>query len=279
MQVGRRPSKAKAKVRKRRLPAGARERAPIVVERLKLEYGEAHTELDFGSPWQLLVSVILSAQTTDVNVNSVTPALFARYPTVADLAAAEQARRRTDHSQDGVLPVQGARGSRDEPGPGAASRRRGAIADGGSGAAPRGGTQDRQRGARCRVRCAGICCGHARDAAHAKAPAHVRNRPGEDRGRRVQHRPAERMDRSEPSSHPARSTHLHREQATLPRVCARRHLSVGGTRSLEAPGRPATSSGEGSLNSGGMLWGRIVSQSIHGEVATPPQPRTMLASQ
>ncbi len=80
----------KGKVRKRRLPAGARERAPIVVERLKLEYPDAHTELEFGNAWQLLVSVILSAQTTDVNVNSVTPALFARYPTVAELAAAEE---------------------------------------------------------------------------------------------------------------------------------------------------------------------------------------------
>jgi endonuclease-3 len=78
-------------VRKRRLPAGARERAPIVVERLALEYGDAHTELDFGTPWQLLVSVILSAQTTDVNVNAVTPALFARYPTVGALAAADEA--------------------------------------------------------------------------------------------------------------------------------------------------------------------------------------------
>jgi endonuclease III len=82
-------AKGKSPVR-RRLPAGARERAPIVVERLKIEYGEARTELEFGNPWQLLVSVILSAQTTDVNVNSVTPALFARYPTVADLAAAEE---------------------------------------------------------------------------------------------------------------------------------------------------------------------------------------------
>jgi endonuclease-3 len=83
-------SGAKPKARKRRLPAGARERAPIVVARLKLEYGDARTELEFGDPWQLLVSVILSAQTTDVNVNSVTPALFARYPTVADLAAADE---------------------------------------------------------------------------------------------------------------------------------------------------------------------------------------------
>ncbi len=46
--------KAKPAVRKRRLPVGARERAPIVVERLALEYGDAHTELDFlirGSCW------------------------------------------------------------------------------------------------------------------------------------------------------------------------------------------------------------------------------------
>jgi endonuclease-3 len=84
-------SKPRPKPRKRPLPAGARERAPIVVERLKLEYGAAHTELDFGSPWQLLVSVILSAQTTDVNVNAVTPTLFMRYPTVAALAVAEEA--------------------------------------------------------------------------------------------------------------------------------------------------------------------------------------------
>lgn len=84
-------ARPKPKPRRRRLPAGARERAPIVVERLAREYGEAHTELSFGTPWQLLVSVILSAQTTDVNVNSVTPSLFARYPTVEDLATAEQA--------------------------------------------------------------------------------------------------------------------------------------------------------------------------------------------
>jgi len=76
--------------RKRRLPPGARERAPVVVERLALEYGDAHTELDFANPEQLLVSVILSAQTTDTTVNAVTPALFARYPTAEDLAAASQ---------------------------------------------------------------------------------------------------------------------------------------------------------------------------------------------
>ena len=75
---------------KRRLPPGARQRAPVVVERLKLEYPEAHTELVHVDPFQLLVSVILSAQTTDERVNMVTPVLFKRYPTAADLAGADQ---------------------------------------------------------------------------------------------------------------------------------------------------------------------------------------------
>lgn len=45
-------------------------------------------ELDFRTPYQLLVATVLSAQTTDQRVNSVTPKLFDRYPTAADLAAA-----------------------------------------------------------------------------------------------------------------------------------------------------------------------------------------------
>jgi endonuclease-3 len=75
---------------KRRLPAGARARAPQVVERLSLEYPEAQTELVFETPWQLLVSVILSAQTTDVTVNAVTPVLFAHFATPEALASAPQ---------------------------------------------------------------------------------------------------------------------------------------------------------------------------------------------
>lgn len=75
---------------KRRLPAGARERVAVVVERLAREYPEAHTELLHGNPFQLLVSVILSAQTTDERVNMVTPALFARYPSARELATADQ---------------------------------------------------------------------------------------------------------------------------------------------------------------------------------------------
>src|SRR4051794_314505 len=54
-------------------------------------YPYAHCELDFESPLQLLVATVLSAQTTDVMVNKVTPTLFARYPDAAALAAADRA--------------------------------------------------------------------------------------------------------------------------------------------------------------------------------------------
>src|SRR6202045_2725902 len=51
-------------------------------------YQDAHIELDFANPFQLLVATVLSAQTTDVRVNLTTPELFAKYPTPEDLAAA-----------------------------------------------------------------------------------------------------------------------------------------------------------------------------------------------
>jgi endonuclease-3 len=51
-------------------------------------YPDAHCELDFANPFQLLVATICSAQTTDVRVNAVTPALFAAYPDAEALAAA-----------------------------------------------------------------------------------------------------------------------------------------------------------------------------------------------
>ncbi len=53
-------------------------------------YPYAHCELDFDTPLQLLVATVLSAQTTDLTVNKVTPLLFSRWPTAADLAAAER---------------------------------------------------------------------------------------------------------------------------------------------------------------------------------------------
>lgn len=73
------------------MPRGARTRALLTAERLRDLY-PAVTELAHTDPFQLLIATILSAQTTDRSVNLVTPALFARYPTAADLAAADPAR-------------------------------------------------------------------------------------------------------------------------------------------------------------------------------------------
>ncbi|MDR2703661.1 MAG: endonuclease III [Cellulomonadaceae bacterium] len=56
---------------------------------LALTYPDAHCELDFHNPWELLVATVLSAQTTDVAVNKVTPKLFARYHSPSELAAAQ----------------------------------------------------------------------------------------------------------------------------------------------------------------------------------------------
>lgn len=67
----------------------SRRRALLLLERLEGLYPDAHCALLYGSPLQLLVATILSAQCTDVRVNQVTPPLFARYPDAHTLAAAD----------------------------------------------------------------------------------------------------------------------------------------------------------------------------------------------
>ncbi len=62
--------------------------ARVILNRLKKRYPEMGTALDYRDPWQLLVATVLSAQTTDANVNAVVPVLFEAYPTPEDLAAA-----------------------------------------------------------------------------------------------------------------------------------------------------------------------------------------------
>src|SRR5690242_3197038 len=65
-------------------------RARRINRELALLYPDAHCELNFTTPLELLVATILSAQSTDVRVNLVTPILFARYPTAADYAGADR---------------------------------------------------------------------------------------------------------------------------------------------------------------------------------------------
>ncbi|MCZ7458872.1 endonuclease III [Streptomyces sp. WMMC940] len=76
-------------------PAGKPESRPAMVRRARRinreladVYPYAHPELDFLNPFQLLVATVLSAQTTDLRVNQTTPALFVKYPTPEDMAAA-----------------------------------------------------------------------------------------------------------------------------------------------------------------------------------------------
>ncbi|MDY6774636.1 MAG: endonuclease III [Halobacteria archaeon] len=68
------------------------ERAQEVYERLEEEYPEAHTTLDYETPFQLLVATVLSAQCTDERVNKVTTELFDEYPTPEAMAEADEDR-------------------------------------------------------------------------------------------------------------------------------------------------------------------------------------------
>lgn len=71
------------------LPAEAEIRhARLIGSRLERRYPRIGTALDYQSPWQLLVATVLSAQTTDENVNKVIPVLFNRYRTPEELAGA-----------------------------------------------------------------------------------------------------------------------------------------------------------------------------------------------
>jgi endonuclease-3 len=74
------------------------EAAPVseVVSRLKREYPNARTELDWKNPLELLVATILSAQTTDVRVNQVTKKLFEKYRTAEDYAGTDPAQLEED---------------------------------------------------------------------------------------------------------------------------------------------------------------------------------------
>jgi len=86
-QTARKPGKSK----RPRITKGALgEHAKEILARLKREYPDARTELDYETPLQLLMATILSAQCTDKRVNMVTPLLFETFPTAAALADASQ---------------------------------------------------------------------------------------------------------------------------------------------------------------------------------------------
>jgi endonuclease-3 len=71
-------------------PLALKRRARRINRELAVTYPDAHIELDFTNALELSVATILSAQCTDKRVNEVTPAVFAKYRTAADYAAADR---------------------------------------------------------------------------------------------------------------------------------------------------------------------------------------------
>jgi endonuclease-3 len=84
-------------------PLALTRRARKINRILAERYPDAHCELDFAAPLELLVATILSAQCTDVRVNLVTPHVFARYRTAADYAAADRAELETTIQSTGFF--------------------------------------------------------------------------------------------------------------------------------------------------------------------------------
>ena len=78
------------KTKTKRATSGSDERVKKLRQRLAKAIPEPQCELDFETPWQLVVATILSAQSTDARVNMTTPELFRKYPTPAALGSADQ---------------------------------------------------------------------------------------------------------------------------------------------------------------------------------------------
>ena len=81
---------AKASVKKPKTAAGRKARQERILSELDRLYPNVTCALHHTNPFELLVATILSAQCTDERVNKVTPGLFAKYPTIEDLANVSQ---------------------------------------------------------------------------------------------------------------------------------------------------------------------------------------------
>jgi len=93
----------RSRVKKPKTAAERQARIRSLLTILDRTYPGATTELVHRTPWELLVATILSAQCTDKLVNALTPALFTKYPTVADFAHASQAELAEDIRSTGFF--------------------------------------------------------------------------------------------------------------------------------------------------------------------------------
>ena len=191
------------------------ERQAQILEILDENYGEIGSGLNFHTPFELLVATILSAQSTDVRVNMVTPGLFAKYPTAFEMSQVSEEALAQDINSIGLYRnksksiIKASKNARGEiPRRGASGTREAA---GAAGRWPQNG----ERGALQRFSYSGVRCGHPRfprDAAARFCQAQNSGRrgaaaDGDDPGRTLVQRP--------PSFHLARAKNL---QGTAPVV-------------------------------------------------------------
>jgi endonuclease-3 len=85
------------------MSSGHAERAAIIYERLLNLYPEVRVELDYTTPFELMIASILAAQNTDVNINRLTPTLFRKYRTPADYLAVDVAELEQDIHKSGFF--------------------------------------------------------------------------------------------------------------------------------------------------------------------------------
>ena len=90
-------------VSKPKTAAERKARIATILETLASAYPDAKCALHHNNPWELLVATILSAQCTDKLVNTVTPGLFRKYPTIEDFAAVSQAELAADIHSTGFF--------------------------------------------------------------------------------------------------------------------------------------------------------------------------------
>ena len=159
------------------------ERIGPIVERLAAEHADATIALRFSSDLDLLVSVMLSAQTTDVNVNRVTKELFRKYRRPEDYLAVPAEELERDIYATGLLPAEDEVDPRRDAGAPRGVRRAGAAHPGRAPATPGRGAKDGER-RRGRARAsAGRRRRHARAAALTAARTDAARGSGQDRAR------------------------------------------------------------------------------------------------
>ncbi len=204
-----------------------RDRIGPIVERLAREHADATIALRFRSDVELLISVMLSAQTTDVNVNRVTERLFEKYRRPEDYLAVPVGGARAGHLRDRLLPPEDEVDPRRDARPARGVRRRGASTSRGPAAPSRRRAQDGQRRrGRARAR-PGHRRGHPRPASLAATRPDAERGSGEDRARPAARRPACRLGAVPAPADLARATDLRRTEAAVRGVCARRPVPRG----------------------------------------------------